>query len=129
MTVLLDTHAAYWWSAGDDRLSSTARRVIGDADELAVSGMTWFELAWLARRERIIVGVPVGTWLSELAGAFRTVGVSWAVAEAAAGLPATFPGDPVDRIIYATALVNGWQLVTRDGRMHEQDRARAMVVW
>ena len=51
MTVVLDTHVLHWISSDPQRISETAKRAIRDADELAVSDITWFELAWLAQRE------------------------------------------------------------------------------
>jgi PIN domain nuclease of toxin-antitoxin system len=39
------------------------------------------------------------------------------VAVAAGRLGETFPGDPADRIIYATALSLGCRLVTKDRRL------------
>jgi len=72
-----------------------------------VSGITWYELAWLAAHERIGLAVPVETWLARLAREVHTAGITPAVARAAVDLPSTFPGDPADRLIYATATVNG----------------------
>ena len=66
-TVLLDTHVVHWWSAEPDRVSRTAAAVLDDADELAVAAITWFELAWLARHERIVVTTPLRGWLDGLA--------------------------------------------------------------
>lgn len=88
-------------------MSAEATRAIEAADELAVSGITWFELAWLARHDRITVSVPIRSWLDGLAEDLRTIIVTPAIADTAAGLPATFPGDPADRVIYATAVEHG----------------------
>ena len=113
-TVLLDTHVVHWWSSEPEKLSGEATAVIEAADELAVSAISWFELAWLAKHERIALATPVRSWLEELARDLRTVGLSPAIADAAVALPSTFPGDPADRIIGATALVEGIPLVTAD---------------
>ncbi|MGF1663686.1 MAG: type II toxin-antitoxin system VapC family toxin [Kineosporiaceae bacterium] len=129
MTVLLDTHVVHWWSSEPERLSEAATRVVEGADELAVSGVTWFELAWLARRERITLTVPVSSWLAELAADVRTVPVTWRVAHTAASLPGSFPSDPADRVIYATALEHGWPLVTKDGRMRDHAGPTDPTVW
>jgi PIN domain nuclease of toxin-antitoxin system len=129
VTVLLDTHALFWWATDDAKLSTTAVAALEGADQTAVSGVTWYELASLVRRDRITLTDPFPVFASAIAERVRTVGISWRVAEAAAGLPSTFPGDPADRVIYATAQVNGWSLITRDGRMHEHDRGRSVVVW
>ena len=47
-TVVLDSHVIHWWSAEPERISADAARAIGEADELAVADISWFELAWLA---------------------------------------------------------------------------------
>jgi PIN domain nuclease of toxin-antitoxin system len=60
-TILLDTHVIHWWSAEPDRLSQVAASALDGADELAVAAISWFELAWLAKQERIVVTIPVQT--------------------------------------------------------------------
>jgi PIN domain nuclease of toxin-antitoxin system len=128
-TVLLDSHVVQWWSAEPDKLSAAASREIDGADELAVNSITWFELAWLARHERITLSVPVRSWLEGLAEDLRTVPTTPAIADTAAGLPTSFPGDPADRLIYATAVEHGWRLVTKDRRLHANPHPRQVTVW
>ena len=128
-TVLLDSHTLQWWSAEPQRLSRRAAAEIDGADELAVTSISWFELAWLAEHQRILVSMPVRAWLAQLAELVRTVAISPAVAATAATLPASFPGDPADRLIYATALEHGWQLVTKDRRLRSHPQPRAIAIW
>lgn len=128
-TVLLDSHVVHWWSAEPDRLSTRAARLVAGADELAVAAISWFELAWLARNERITLSIPMGGWLATLAAQVRTVGISPRIAEAAVSLPSTFPGDPADRLIYATAVEHGWPLVTKDRRLRDHRHPGAAAVW
>ncbi len=125
--VLLDTHVIQWWSAEPDRLSPRASELLSEADELVVAGISWYELCWLARRERIVVGIPVRSWLAQLGAQVRTLGVTPAVADTAVSLPASFPGDPADRLIYATAVEHGLPLVTKDSRMH--DHPASIAEW
>ena len=127
ITALLDTHVIVWWSAEPDKLSRTAAAAIAEAEELAVAGISWYELAWLARRSRITVPLPIRSWLEVLATRVRTFGISPPVAAAAALLPDSFPKDPVDRLIYATAVEYGFQLVTKDSRMLRQPGS--VAVW
>lgn len=129
MTLLLDTHVVHWWSAEPERLSAAATAAVAGAEELAVAGVTWYELAWLATHERITVAVPVTTWLTTLAVEVRTVGITPSVAHTAASLPASFPGDPADRLIFATAVEHGWQLVTKDRRLRDHAYPRQVTVW
>jgi len=128
-TLLLDTHVVQWWSAEPDRVSRAATAALEHADELAVAAISWFELAWLARHDRIVVAIPVRSWLEQLSNQVRTAELTPAIADAAAALPASFPGDPADRLIYATAVEHGWRLVTKDRRMRGHRHPRPVVLW
>ena len=129
MTILLDTHVVHWWSAEPERVSKTAAEALSAADELAVADITWWELAWLARHDRIAVAVPIGTWLSQLAVRVRSVPMTPAIATTAASLPDRFPKDPADRLIYATAVEHGWRLVTKDVSMRKHRYPRPITLW
>jgi PIN domain nuclease of toxin-antitoxin system len=128
-TILLDSHVVHWWSAEPDRLSRAAARSVAAAGELAVASISWFELGWLATHERIVVTIPVGAWLESLSGQIRTIGITPRIADTAASLPSSFPGDPADRLIYATAIENGWTLVTKDQRLLAHRYPRTVTVW
>lgn len=128
-TVLLDTHVLQWWSAEPERLSPAAMRAVSEADELAVSAMSWFELAWLARHERINLTIPLRSWLEQLAAQVRSIGITPAIADTAVSLPSSFPGDPADRLIYATAVEHGWRLVTKDERLRAHRHPRPLTLW
>lgn len=128
--VLLDTHVLHWWSAEPRRVSKAAGKALEEADDLAVAAITWFELAWLARNERIVVNLPTRTWLQGLAAQVRTVGVTPAIADTAVSLPRSFPGDPADRLIYATAVEYGLRLVTKDKAIRDHPRPGSTItIW
>ncbi|MBA2266233.1 MAG: type II toxin-antitoxin system VapC family toxin [Chloroflexi bacterium] len=128
-TVVLDSHVVHWWSAESDRISTAASKAISDADELAVADISWFELAWLARHERIVVTIPLTSWLQHLGRQLRTIPVTPAIAATAVTLPSSFPGDPADRLIYATAVENGWRLITKDRRLRTHRHPRSVALW
>jgi PIN domain nuclease of toxin-antitoxin system len=127
--VLLDTHVVHWWSAEAHRVSAPARDTLDRADELAIAAISWFELAWLARNERILLNVPIRSWLEGLAAQLRTIGVTPAIADTAVSLPSSFPRDPADRLIYATAVENDLSLVTKDRAIRDHARPRSRAVW
>lgn len=128
-TLLLDTHVVQWWSAEPERLSSAAEEAVRDADELAVAAISWFELAWLATHERILVSIPLRSWLDQLSDGLRTLPLTPAIAAAAVTLPSSFPGDPADRLIYATAIEHGLRLITKDRRLLDQPSPRPVALW
>jgi PIN domain nuclease of toxin-antitoxin system len=127
--VLLDTHVVHWWSAEPDRISRPARRALETADELLVAAVSWYELAWMARHGRIALNVPIRSWLEDLGAQVRTISLGPAIADTAVSLPDSFPSDPADRQIYATAIERGAQLVTKDRAIAKHDGPRSLVVW
>lgn len=127
--VVLDSHVVHWWSAEPDRISVAATKAIAEADELAVADISWFELAWLARHERIVVTIPIASWLGRLATQVRTITVTPAIAATAVALPTSFPGDPADRLIYATAIENGWRLITKDRKLRSHRAPQPVTLW
>lgn len=127
--VLLDTHVVHWWSADPQRVSGRASAVLDQAEELAVAAISWFELAWLAKHERIVVNIPIRSWLLGLAAQVRTLGVTPPIADTAVALPSSFPGDPADRLIFATAIEHGLRLVTKDRAIRDHARPRSAAIW
>lgn len=128
-TVLLDTHTLLWLSTEPKMLSKKATQTIDGATTLAVAAISWYELAWLAHHGRISSSIPIRTWLDDLSRSVATLELTPAIASTAANLPPPFTGDPADRIIYATAVEHGTQLVTRDGKLRKFPQPREITVW
>ncbi len=128
-TLLLDTHVVHWWSAEPARLSTAASEAIESADVLAVAAISWFELAWFAANGRVVITVPLRSWLDRLAEHVVTLPIDPAIAAAAVALPSSFPGDAADRLIYATAINRGLRLVTKDGRLRGHPSPGPVAVW
>ena len=117
--ILLDTHTALWLRVGDARLGPVARAEIQQAwesDEVAMSAISFWEMAMLRDRGRISYPDDVGRWRQEQLGQglieIPVDGDTGIHANALPGLHA----DPADRIIVATALA-GHRLVTADERI------------
>ena len=127
--VLLDTHVVLWWSAEPDRVSQRARSALEGADQLAVAAISWVELAWMGRNGRVVVSVQVRSWLDRLAAQMRTLAITPAIADTAIGLPSSFPNDPADRLICATAMEHDLPLVTKDRAIRESGVPDARFIW
>jgi PIN domain nuclease of toxin-antitoxin system len=115
--IVLDTHAWLWWLAAPGRLSDAARKAIDQASSIGVSTLSAWEIATLVTRGRMSLDRDLSLWVRQgLADArVESLAPSAAVAVAAGLLDArSFPGDPVDRLIYATARSAGATLITRD---------------
>ncbi len=116
MTLLLDTHALLWWQAGGGRLSRRAATAIDSAPTVLISPLTCWEVATLHRLGRIALDREPAVWVSDLLQTDR-LALAELTAEAAtwAGqLDEGFPGDPIDRLLYATARDRRVPLVTKD---------------
>ena len=127
--MVLDTHAWLFWRGDPTRLGRGARAAIESADEVGVSAISAWEVSTLVRRGRIALDREPGEWTRlALAGAATVeLPVTGAIAAAAGSLDDDFPGDPADRIIYATALAASAPLITRDRAIAAYDPRRA--VW
>jgi PIN domain nuclease of toxin-antitoxin system len=126
---ILDTHVWLWWLGDDPRLSRPAREAVETSGEIGISAMSIWELATLERLGRLRLVPDIRSWVRRaLARAeVSAIPVTTEIALAAGSLLPPFPGDPADRIIYATALLNDARLVSGDRRIHRHDPER--VVW
>ena len=127
MTVV-DTHAWIWWVSEPARLGKAAARALQTARQIGVPAVCCLEVATLVIRGRITLDRPVLDWLHDALAAPRVelLALTPAVAVKAAELPVGFPGDPADRLIVATAVLEAAPLVTRDDRIHLSGMVRAI---
>lgn len=117
-SLLLDTEALIWWDANDPRLGGAARVAIQDASYVFVSAASVWEIVIKAalgklRTKRVPSRVVVD-------GGFTELPIRFAHAEAVATLP-RHHADPFDRLIIATARVEGFAIVTSDEVMRRYD--------
>ncbi len=116
--ILLDTHVVIWLGQDYRRLSTRAQSVIKDSRRkdrgLAVPSIALIEIARLSSRGQIDLKPDAETVLAEVERRFVVLPITANIALQAYALPMSYPKDPADRIIGATALVEDIPLLTAD---------------
>jgi PIN domain nuclease of toxin-antitoxin system len=118
LLILLDTHVVIWLGLEPARVSKKARSAIDQAQKentgLAISGITLLELTWLSGKNRINFVPSLEAFLTDVEVRFIVLPISGRICVRSSSLPQSYPKDPADRIIGATALVEGLTLLTAD---------------
>lgn len=116
--ILLDTHVVIWLAPRSDKLSVAAVSAIRNARAqrggLAISAVTLYEIALLASKGRIHLRTSAESFLDEIETQFVVKPITSRICAEATRLPDSYPRDPMDRLIGATAIVEGLKLITAD---------------
>ena len=130
---LLDTHVLLWWKGEPARLSRAARRAIERSQPLLLSPISIWEVSTLLRLGRIELDRDLFAWVQDLLHDDIDLAPLSAPAAAEAGSwgATEFPGDPADRLIYATAKDLHVPLITKDEQLRSfaQASGAVSVVW
>jgi PIN domain nuclease of toxin-antitoxin system len=128
--LLLDTHCWLWAQLGlIQRLSRAALQAIRSAESegnLRVSVISIWELAMLEQRGRVALPMNVRTWVDQ---ALSKPGIAVAqltpeIMIESVHLPGEMHGDPADRMLVATARVQGATLLSKDEQLIRYSRLR-----
>lgn len=127
--IVLDTHAWLWWVSDPSRLSRAAHRRIRTATQIGISAISCLEVATAVTKGRITLDREVLDWLEHALSLpnVELVPLTPQIAVKATQLGNDFPGDPADRVIAATSIVESAALVTKDSRVHAS--GAVTVIW
>jgi PIN domain nuclease of toxin-antitoxin system len=129
--ILVDTQVVLWLALEPAKISRKATAVMEETRQsgegLAISDMTLLEIAVIESKHRIQLSASLETFLTEVESRFVVLPITGRVCVRAMGLPAAYPKDPADRIIGATALVEGISLVTADDDIRKSKALR--TIW
>ncbi len=129
--ILLDTHVLVWMVSDSSRLSRVAARELRKGErngELAIASITLWEIALLYQRGRLRVSGSVESSIRTILENSRVevIEISPEIAALTTAFPETYPKDPVDRLIGATARALGLTLITQDERILASPLIRSM---
>lgn len=132
MDIVLDTHVVVWHSLDNSHLSEAAKSAIQDAsiaDNLIISCVTLWEIAWLAKKERIILKIPYLEYIKTLlkSDPYQIIDISPDIAFLGADFDTSISSDPSDRIIAATAVKYNAPLVTADKNLRKSTLVK--TIW
>lgn len=129
MNLLLDTHIWLRWLSSDQPLSETLRALLEDADQLAVSAVSCWEVAYLAKKGRIKLPLSIFDWIhfASTGSGVKVISVSSEIAVLSAELP-EIHRDPADRFIIATASICDCKLVSFDEKIRQYDCIKNLLV-
>lgn len=116
MQILLDTHTLLWWFTDDDRLSATAREIIGHhSNEVLVSAATAWEIATKQRLGKLNEVPQASDRFAELVAAdgFTHLPITHLHSLRAGGYKVSHR-DPFDRMLAAQSELERVTLLTKD---------------
>lgn len=131
MNVLLDTHVWLWWLLGSDKLAVSERVALdrlASRHAIRLAAVSLWEVQMLHAKGRLTLDRSFGAWIRD-ATASDTIEISPLdvdVVVALDALPASFHGDPADRLIVATARAHRMPLATHDRTIR---RSRTIPIW
>ena len=127
--IVLDTHAWLWWVSKPSELSRAARQRIVSETRIGVSAISCLEVATAVAKKRITLDRDPLSWLEQALALPKLdlLPLTPAIAVKATQLGHNFPGDPADRVIVATAILESAALITKDSRI--RDYSAVTSVW
>jgi PIN domain nuclease of toxin-antitoxin system len=126
-SVLLDTCAALWLMGGE-LISPESHKAILSAGVahvgIYVSPFTAWEIGTLIAKQRLQLTLSPEVWFERLLAlpGVRLADLTPKILLTSTALPGSPPADPADRIIAATARVQGFVIVTRDRKLLDYAR-------
>lgn len=128
--LVLDTHIWFWWVTGDPKLPKQISLLIEEDDRpIAVASVSVYELVILLQKQRITINLPLNEWLkaATVESGINVLDMSYDIACAAAMLP-LHHGDPLDRIIIASALHFNAMLASVDSQFPTFEKLRGKLL-
>ena len=132
--LLLDTHCWIWMQFGlMDHFTPAGRDAVREAsrnNNLWLSVISIWEVGLLESKGRLALFMSCERWVEEALAmpGLRVAQITPRITIHSTRLPGEFHGDPADRILVATARIEGARLMTKDRRILSYGRAKHVSV-
>ncbi|MEO1021325.1 MAG: type II toxin-antitoxin system VapC family toxin [Bacteroidota bacterium] len=122
--IVLDTHVWLWWLLGEGSLSDEERLMLNqhaERGEIAISMASVWEVESLTHAGKIDLQPDLTSWLKQATQpeVCSVLPITQEIILKQQELPPSFPNDPADRLIVATALFHNSPIATKDHRLLE----------
>lgn len=128
--IVLDTCAIIWDALEARKLTAKAKKAIErHSDELLICDISFWEIAMLVNRKRLLVDFAVSGFLRLVREArnFHVQEITPEIAELSAGFGSQISADPADRLIAATSIVRNAPIITADQNL--RDARVVQTIW
>jgi PIN domain nuclease of toxin-antitoxin system len=85
---------------------------------LSIADITRNEIAFLVTKRRSIIGTPLKGYLRFFESMCTVLPITALITDRSTRFDDSYPIDPTDRLIGATAIIHGLSLVTKDQPIH-----------
>lgn len=132
--ILLDTHVWLWAMLGNPNLKKdfiTALEKIGQSQGILISSMSIWEIGMLVEKKRIEIEMDVFDWINQALDnpGIQLANITPRIAIQSTRLPGEIHGDPVDRLLIATAFEENAVLVTCDQKILDYGKGKFISVF
>lgn len=129
--ILLDTHVLVWMVTEPPRLSRTAEREIRKAQHdrsCAIASISLWELAQMFASHQLRGVGAIESSIHDILDdtGVKVLEITPEIADLSMAFPDSYPKDPSDRLIGATARAYGLTLITRDDRILRSPLIRSL---
>ena len=113
--IVLDTSALIFWTLNQKRLSQIAARTISDADRIAISSISIWEIGIKVKKQKLVIPLSIQEFADKLKEIDRLDILPVDTQTWIKNLELDWDhGDPADRTIVATASLHACPLITSD---------------
>ncbi len=131
--VVFDTHIFIWHMIGNPQLSSKFQKnikLMQNNHPVLISPMTFWEIGMLSEKGRIALEMDCADWIEQALcdPGFQLAPLTPQIAVESTRLPGILHGDPVDRMLIATAINNHAVLITCDEKILKYGESKIVSV-